>query len=76
MTERNGSIGKDIGRLQGKVEGIEIQLDRLQTSVEGIKTSMDQARGGWKVALMLAGCGGAVGAMVMRYAPWIGGLPK
>ena len=72
----NGSLSKDIGRLQGKVEGIEKQLDQVQITVREIKETIDQAKGGWKVALMIAGCGGAVGALVMRYAPWIGGAGR
>ena len=75
-TPSNGKISQDIGRLQGKVEGIEVQLERLQTNVSAIKEAIDQAKGGWKTAVWLAGSGGAVGAGVVKVLAWTSGFPK
>jgi hypothetical protein len=50
-------------------------MDRLITEMESIKSTLNsinstlsEARGGWKILMMVGGAGGALGAVVTQYA--------
>ena len=61
---------QQIGRLEGRMEGVQRDMATVMKSVVEIKESVDQTRGGGKVliALLTVG-GGTIGAGLMRILP-------
>jgi len=52
----NGNMERDIGRLEGRVEALEICLRDVGGDVKVIRSAFDQAKGGWKTIAVIAGC--------------------
>jgi hypothetical protein len=61
---------QQIGRLEGRMEGVQRDMADVKAAVGDIKESVDQTRGGGKVLIaMLTIGGGTVGAGMMKFLP-------
>ena len=77
------SLEKDLGRLQGEMEGVNREIgdikehqSEMKADLRSILTTLSEARGGWKTLLLVAGFAGGMGALASKLAmlaPW---LPK
>ena len=77
------TLEKDLGRLQGEMEGVNREIGEIKkhqgemkTDIRSILTTLSEARGGWKTFLLVAGFAGVMGAMASKLAMLTNWLPK
>lgn len=68
---------QEFGRLQAEVQGQRRDLDRMAGSLDtmaksltAIQDQLSEARGGWKIMLMVGGASATVGALIAKGAFW------
>ncbi len=66
----------EIGRHDAQIEALEREVHALRGDVADIKRMLSEARGGWKVMMMVAGFSATIGAGVAKILTWAGVLPK
>ena len=55
---------REFGRLEQEVKQLVHQMDAMQATLTQINTTLSEARGGWRVLMMVGGAGAAVGGLV------------
>lgn len=63
----------DIRHLQEDMDKLVESVAAMQKSLAEINTTLSEAKGGWKVLMMIGGAGGALGAVVTQFIhsmPW------
>ncbi len=75
----NEISAKEFGRLQAEVEGLRRdsvrqseQLERLLEKLQQVESLLSEARGGWKVMMMVGGGAAAIGALLVKIASFFG----
>ena len=68
---------QEFGRLQAEVQAQRRDLDRMASSLDAmaksltaIQDQLSEARGGWKIMLMVGGASATVGAVIAKAAVW------
>lgn len=65
-----GSIERELGKLNAKVERLEREVGGIQGDLRAIRDAVVSARGGWKVLLALVSAAGVLGAAIARMLPF------
>ena len=73
MTE---SHDVQIAVLKTELDHVRKDMDELKFDIKDIKETLQQAKGGWKTLMLVAGISSTVGAFVAKAAPWFGVFPK
>ncbi len=81
MDRRQDSFsGRDFGRLEAEVIGLKAQNVRLESEIkelrDDVRTLLDavtEAKGGWKMLLLIGSSSAAVGAGVAKMVAWLKG---
>ena len=63
----------DIKHMQDDMDKLVISMKAMQESLVAIDKTLSEAKGGWKVLMMMGGAGGALGALftqAIHSAPW------
>ena len=55
---------RELGRLTGKVDGMESRLDKIEPKIDAMYNAITQAQGGWKTLLAVGGAAAGVGSFV------------
>lgn len=58
----------EIKHLQDDMDKLIYDMDSIKKTLSEINTTLAEARGGWKVLMMVGGAGGALGAIVTQFA--------
>lgn len=69
-------LSHEIGRHDAKIESLEREVHALRDDVAEIKRMLSEARGGWRMLLLVGGCSAAVGAGMTKLLSWAGMIPK
>lgn len=69
LDERSEAQGREIGELKKAIA-------ELQSTVNRIDRMLSEARGGWKMLLMVGGAAGAAGAAITKVAAYLSALPR
>ena len=56
--------GAEIKHIQDDLDAIAAEMKEVRKALTQINTTLSEARGGWKVLMMIGGAGGAVGSIV------------
>ena len=59
---------RDYGRMEAQVEQLTADVHTLKQTVESMRDMMQQAQGGWKSIMLLAGIASTIGAVVTWFA--------
>jgi hypothetical protein len=51
-------------------------MDEVKVDLKVIRETLQQAKGGWKTLMLVAGISSTVGAFIAKVAPWFGVFPK
>lgn len=69
------SVERELAVHETEIKHLQADMDRLITEMESIKATLNsinstlsEARGGWRVLMMVGGAGGALGAVITQYA--------
>ncbi len=72
-TERElASHGADIRHLQADMDRLVADMDDMKKTLTAISHTLSEARGGWKVLMMVGGAGGMLGAILMQGFHFLG----
>jgi prefoldin subunit 5 len=58
----------EIKHLQADMDRLVADMESIKSTLNSINTTLAEARGGWKVLMMVGGAGGALGAIVTQFA--------
>lgn len=65
------SLNRDIGRHDAKIEKLESDMAAVMASVDRIEKLLSEAKGGWRVLMLVAGVAGALGAFMTKLIPYL-----
>ena len=64
---------QEFGRLQAEVGALRRDIDRMAATVDSMAETLDQvrqqlteARGGWKMMMLMGGAGATLGALIVK----------
>jgi len=76
-------LHRDLGRLEGKVGGLEDQIEaqnerlgEMQRKVDVVHDAIVSAKGGWKTLVIVGGIGAAIGTLATKVIGAVGALLK
>ena len=69
-------LAQQVGENHGRLTAVETALTEQGRDIKAILKTLNQARGGWKTLLLVAGVSGVCGAAAAKIATMIGALPK
>ena len=71
MTARElATHASDIAHIQTDMDKLLNQMETMQAMLGKINTTLSEARGGWKVLLLVGGAGGALGSFLTNLPSW------
>ena len=70
MAEGNG-IQRDLGYFEAQIETLVSGMAKLETKVDRIERTLSEAKGGWRMLLLVGSAGGALGAMITKLLPFL-----
>lgn len=56
--------GAEIKHIQDDLDAIAAEMKELRIALSEINKTLSEARGGWKILMMIGGAGGAVGSFI------------
>jgi prefoldin subunit 5 len=74
------SVERELAVHETEIKHLQADMDKLVQDMESIKTTLNsinatlaEARGGWKVLMMLGGAGGVLGSTITYFIQqWLG----
>lgn len=73
-TERElANHGADIRHLQVDMDKLVADMEDMKKTLTAISHTLSEAKGGWKVLMLVGGAGGALGAAVLQAIHFIAG---
>ena len=64
-------IARELGGLQARMATLEDNSVEQRKCLASIKQTLDQAKGGWKLMIIVAGLAGSMGALLTKLVPFI-----
>ena len=58
----------EIKHLQSDMDKLVADMEAIKDTLANINQTLAEARGGWKILMMVGGAGGALGAVVTQFA--------
>lgn len=65
-----------IAVLKTELDHVRKDMDEVKGDLKVIRETLQQAKGGWKTLMLVAGISSTVGAFIAKVAPWFGVFPK
>jgi hypothetical protein len=56
----------DIKHLQEDMDKLVADMDDIKKTLQAINSTLSEAKGGWKVLMLIGGASGTVGAIIMQ----------
>lgn len=63
------NVERELGALLVRVSALEEDIRELTTDVRAVRDTLMQAKGGWRLMMIVAGLSGTVGALITKLAP-------
>lgn len=67
-------IERDLGRLEGRVEKMDNDIDDLKRMVADMHRTITEAKGGWKTLIAVGTLSAGVTTAVLKMIGWLKGL--
>lgn len=61
-------LSRDMGKHGAQIENLEREVNALRADIREIREILDQANGGWRVLMWVAGASSASGAVISWFA--------
>ena len=72
MTE---DVQRDLGRMEAQITALITQVSVLNGKVDAIDKTLSEARGSWRILLLIGGFAGTIGGFVGKYLPFLAMRP-
>ena len=69
-------LAQEVGELKGRLGAVEEITRDQHKDIKTILRTLNQARGGWKTLLLIAGLSAAFGALGAKIVTFMGVLPR
>ena len=69
-------LAEHMGRLDGEQRAMKADVAELKRDMKALLAAVNQARGGWKTILIVAGVSGAAGALMSKAGALVAWMPK
>lgn len=66
-----GDVQRDLGRMEAQITTLIAQVSALNVKVAAIDRTLSEARGGWRMLLLVGGIAGSVGGVIGKYMPFL-----
>lgn len=70
ISEGELEVQRAIGRLEGRLSTLEKQVLEIHSDTKEMRALLNQAKGGWKTWVVIAGIAGSVGAFAGKFLPF------
>jgi hypothetical protein len=67
---------QEFGQMQGQMQALTKQVEALSVKINEMHTQMSEAKGGWRMLMLVGGISGAAGAGLFKLGQWFMMLPK
>lgn len=67
---------REIGEMTARIAGLEATVSEMRGDLKIVRDTLNEARGSWRTLLAVAGFSSALGAILTKMIPFIGGFPK
>jgi hypothetical protein len=54
-----------------KLDALEIRCAKMELKLDAIITTLNEARGGWRMLILIAGIAGTAGAVLTKASAWL-----
>jgi prefoldin subunit 5 len=63
----------DIKHLQDDMDKLISDVNDIKTSLQSIQSTLSEAKGGWRMLMLIGGASGTVGAAITQFAHYVSG---
>lgn len=70
------TLARQVGENHGRLTAVEKALAEQHRDIKAILKTLNEARGGWKTLLLVAGMSSVLGALSAKIATFMGALPR
>ncbi len=63
-------VQRDLGRMEAQIETLVAQVTQLNAKVDAIDKTLSEAKGGWRMLLLVGGAAGAIGGLIGKFLPF------
>jgi chromosome condensin MukBEF ATPase and DNA-binding subunit MukB len=67
---------REMGAVGVKLEALEKDVADMKSDLREIRDALNQAKGGWRILMMVSGASGAIGAGIVKFLPFLASLPR
>lgn len=71
MRAMTDDVQRDLGRMEAQITALLSQVAVLNAKVDAIDKTLSEAKGGWRMLLLIGGVAGIVGGLIGKYAPFL-----
>jgi hypothetical protein len=64
-------VQRDLGRMEAQITALISQVSVLAVKVDAIDKTLSEARGGWRMLLLIGGVAGTLGGLISKYLPFL-----
>ena len=54
-----------------KLDALEVRCAKMELKLDAILATLDEARGGWRMLILIAGIAGTAGAVLTKASAWM-----
>ena len=69
-------LAQEVGEIKGRLGAVEEATRDQHKDIKTILRTLNEARGGWKTLLLVAGISGLFGALGAKIATFMGVMPR
>ena len=62
-----------LGDYGARLTNLERDNERIEAKLDKILETLSEAKGGWRVLMLVAGIAGTLGGFIVKYAPYLSG---
>jgi hypothetical protein len=73
MVREIATHASDIRHLQEDMDKMLLAMQAMQTTLADINVTLSEAKGGWKILMMVGGASGAIAALAVKLGYWYSG---
>jgi len=69
----NDGLQRDIGRHDAQIDHLQQQMERVLEELHDIKETLSEAKGGWRMLMLVGGASATMGAGLVKAIAFFGG---
>lgn len=62
-------VQRDLGRMEAQIAALTKSVEALTAKVNEMSTTLSEARGGWRLLVLLGGASAMLGGLIVKWLP-------